>query len=533
VDATNYILFELNQPLHAFDLARLRGPAVIVRRAKAGERIVTLDGVTRTLTTEMTAICDAERPTIVAGVMGSAESEVSEATTDLVLECAYFHPTRIRRTRRALGLRSESSDRYERGIDQLSMPDALRRAVAAILAVAGGEVRASPLDLWPEPQQPRSVFLRLDRVPRLLGVTIPRGDIERVLSGVGFVPAPKDDRLAVQVPGWRPDVTREVDLIEEIARLRGYDTFPDELRPSRPGTVPNAPSELALARVREQMVRAGFLEARSTPLGPSEGRDAVTLRNPLSADEAHLRMRLLPGLLRAIEHNWTVRERDVRLFEVGTVFRSDCTSPGHPPLERTTLAAVMTGGRRPRHWSDASPVPDMDIWDLKRHFELGVAVAAPAAAVVPGDGEDLWRAVTGDGRVVGRAHRLSADAPPWAAGVLGFEVEITSGEPPVVSYRPLPTQPPSVRDLSLVLPAGVRAEAVEACVRAVSGALLERLEVLDEYRGAQVGSGARSVTWRCVFRDPQRTLRDSEVDALVERALRRLQGELDVRRRAG
>src|SRR5437867_6035263 len=178
VDATNYILFEVNQPLHAFDLARLRGPAVVVRRAKAGEQIVTLDGVVRKLTAEMTAICDAERPTIVAGVMGSAESEVSETTTEIVLECAYFQPTRIRRTRRALGVSSESSYRFERGIDMLAMPDALNRASDLIRAVAGGEVREAPIDLWPEPQQPRSVFLRPDRVTHLLGVPVPRPEVE-------------------------------------------------------------------------------------------------------------------------------------------------------------------------------------------------------------------------------------------------------------------------------------------------------------------------------------------------------------------
>src|SRR5207302_127346 len=289
VDATNYILFELNQPLHAFDLAKLRGPAVIVRRASTGEKVVSLDGVERTLTADMTAICGAERPTIVAGVMGSGESEVSQATRDLVLECAYFQPTRIRRTRRALELSSESSYRFERGIDMLGMPDALRRAIELIIAVAGGEVRAPALDLWPEPQQERTIFLRPERVNHLLGVAIERPEVERLLTGVGFFVAPKDGRLAVQVPGWRPDVTREVDLIEEVARLKGYDAFPDELRAYRPGTVPDAPDERARARVREQLVRAGLLEARTLPLGPPDGPDAVPILNPMSAEEAYLR----------------------------------------------------------------------------------------------------------------------------------------------------------------------------------------------------------------------------------------------------
>src|SRR5438046_5656984 len=232
----------------------------------------------------MTAICDAERPQIVAGVMGSAESEVSAATTDIVLEAAYFQPTRIRRTRRTLGLSSESSYRFERGIDILAMPDALARAIDLIRAVAGGELRGPPIDLWPEPQKPHSVFLREGRVSHLLGVPVARREIERLLSAVGFVAAPKDDRMAVQVPGWRPDVTREVDLIEEVARLRGYDTFPDELRPYRPGTVPDAPAELTLRRIRQRLIASGsgLLEARTLPLGPADSPDAIQVKNPLS-----------------------------------------------------------------------------------------------------------------------------------------------------------------------------------------------------------------------------------------------------------
>ena len=528
VDATNYILLELNQPLHAFDLAKLRGPAVVVRRAKPNERIVTLDGSERTLSADMTAICDAERPTIVAGVMGSAESEVSATTTDLVLECAYFQPTRIRRTRRALGLTSESSYRFERGIDMLGMPDALRRAIELIVAVAGGVVREPPIDLWAEPQQPRSVFLRPERVDQFLGVPFARAEIEQLLSSVGFVVAPKDRRLAVQIPGWRPDVTREEDLIEEVARLKGYEAFPDELRPYRPGTVPTAPSELALARVRERMARAGFLEARTSSLGPADAPDAVALRNPLSMDEGFLRSRLLPGLVRRVEHNWTVRERDIRLFEVGTVFKA---RPGLAPEERLAVAGVLTGARRPPHWTEGAKVPDMDIWDLKRHFELAVAAAAPGARVIRAEAGTVWAAVGANGRVVGSAGPQTADAPKWAGGLMGFEVEIEVAGTPRPTYVPLPTQPPTAQDVSLVLPAGVMAEQVEARLRDAAGALLERLEVLDEYRGPNVPAGTRGVTWRCVFRDPVRTLRDSDVDDVIRRALTALEGELGVRRR--
>ena len=541
VDATNYILFEINQPLHAFDLAKLRGPAVVVRRAKPSERIVTLDGVERKLTAEMTAICDAERPTIVAGVMGSADSEVSATTTDLVLECAYFQPTRIRRTRRALGLSSESSYRFERGIDMLAMPDAMNRAIDLIRAVAGGEVREAPIDLWPKPEQPRSVFLRPERVTRLLGVPVPRPEIERLLSAVGFVAAPKDERLAVQVPGWRTDVTREVDLIEEVARLRGYQSFPDELRPYRPGTVPDAPSELTLGRIRERLAREGLLEARTLSLGPADAPDAIAVQNPLSVEEGHLRSRLLPGLTRRVEHNWRVGERDVRLFEVGTVFKAAKDGGGRRegalPDEQLWLGIVLTGARRPPHWTDGggAKVPDMDIWDLKRHFELAVGAAAPAGALTvqaTADGAG-WQAVAADGAVAGWAGSLDADAPRWAAPLYGLEVRVTVAPPPLVRFQAIPTQPAVSRDASLVVPEGVTAAAMEGVLRKIGGTLLSRLDVLDEYRGGGAGlpAGTRGVTWRCTFRDPSRTLTEKEVDALLGRMLSALEGELDVRRR--
>ena len=534
VDATNYILFEINQPLHAFDFAKLRGPAVVVRRAKPGEQIVTLDGVTRKMTAEMTAICDAERPTIIAGVMGSADSEVSESTTDIVLEAAYFQPTRIRRTRRTLGLSSESSYRFERGIDMLGMPDALARAIDLIRAVAGGEMREPPIDLWPEPQKPRSVFLREARVSHLLGVPVPRKEIEKLLSAVGFVAAPKDARVAVQIPGWRPDVTREVDLIEEVARLRGYDSFPDELRSYRPGTVPDAPAEVTLRRIREQLVAGGggLLEARTLPLGPADGPDAVAVQNPISAEEAHLRSRLLPGLIRRVEFNWSQGQRDVRLFEVGTVFRK---SRGPRPDEELHLGIVLTGARHPAHWTasrEDAKLPDMDIWDLKHHFELAVGVAAPSCDVQPAANGSGWVAVReAGGEPVGTAAPVQADAPKWAGALFGLEISIAVEPQPPARYQPLPTQPPVVRDLSLVVPGSVTAAAVEAVLRREGGALLERVDVLDEYRGAGLPSGTRGVTWRCTFRAPDRTLTERETAEVLERMLRAAEATLDVRRR--
>src|SRR5205085_200539 len=277
--------------------------------------------------------------------------------------------------------------------------------------------------------------------------------------------APKDGRLAVEVPGWRPDVTREVDLIEEVARLRGYDAFPDELRPYRPGTVPDAPEEQARARVRDGLVRLGLLEARTLPLGSPDGPDAVRILNPLSAEEAHLRRRLLPGLVRRVEHNWANHNRDIRLFEVGTVFRR---GSGSPVEEWTSVAAVLTGARRPPHWSEGAKLPDMDIWDLKRHFELAVELAAPGCNVEPGTG----------------------GAAGLAAGVGGGPVGGVVGG------------------------------------GGGGGPLLERLEVFDEYRGPGIPAGHRGVAWHCAFRDPERTLREAEVKEALARGLAALEEEL-------
>jgi len=530
VDATNYILLELNQPLHAFDLAKLKGPAVVVRRAKPQEQIKTLDGVTRKLTSEMTAICDAERPTIVAGVMGSADSEVTPTTTDLVLECAYFQPTRIRRTRRALELSSESSYRYERGIDLFALPDALRRAGELITTVAGGTMREPAIDLWPEPQQERTVFLRPARVTHVLGVPVERSEIEKRLLAVGFVVAPKDDRLAVQVPGWRPDVTGEVDLIEEVARLKGYDAFPDELRPYRPGTVPDAAVERAKARVREQLVRAGLYEARTLALVPADGPEAVPILNPLSSTEAFLRSRLLPELVRRVEHNWAGLVRDVRLFEVGTVFRKASESR---PEEHTSVAAVFTGARRPPHWSEGAKVPDMDLWDLKWHFELALGLANRAATLRETPDGAGWEAVDASGAVVGWAGPLEGDAPNWAAPLFGYELRLLADAAVAALYRPLPTTPPVEHDVALVLPEGVTAAAVESVLRRVAGPLLERLALFDEYRGKGIATGMHSVAWHLVFRAPDRTLREAEVETLVRAAVTAVEGELGVRRREG
>jgi phenylalanyl-tRNA synthetase beta chain len=525
VDATNYALHEINQPMHAFDLAKLRDGRLIIRRARPGERLTTLDGENRALTDAMTMICDGKGPIAVAGVMGGANSEVTAATTDVLLECACFAPAHVRLARVTLGMSTDASYRFERGTDLLGLATSVRRAIELIIAVAGGAEAEPALDLWPEPAQPRTVFLRPDRVAHLLGVEVPRAQIETLLSGVGFTVAPKDDRLAVQVPGWRPDVTREVDLIEEVARLRGYETFPVELRPYRPTLVPSAPSERVAAAVRRLLTGLGCHEARTLPMGAQGGEDAPVLVNPLSSEESHLRTALLPGLIRAVEHNWTVQQRDVRLFEIGRVFRQvECSVPA----ETQRIGVVLTGARHPPHWSASQGAPDLDLWDAKGMFEDVVRLMGVPGWVMGPDG-DRWVVRDAAGVVRGAVAMLAGDAPRWAGPVVGLEVDLEVADAAPHRFEGLPVLPPADRDLALVLPAGVTAAAVEAVLARVGRPLLESARVFDEYRGE--GMAGRSVAWRLVFRDPARTLRDEEVDMVVDRILVTLRDELGVERR--
>ena len=528
VDATNYVMLELNQPMHAYDAALLRGSALVVRRARAGERLVTLDDAERTLDGEMIAIADAEGVIGLAGVMGGASTEVSLETRDVLLEAAFWDPPRIRRTRRALGMSTEASYRFERTIDRWGGADAMRRCIELVLATGGGELAEAPLDLWPEPSHPPRIFLRPARVAQVLGVEVPWNAIEQYLVAVGAtaVSKPDDGRIAVDVPGWRPDLVREIDLIEEIARLHGYDAFPSDLRPFRMGALPEAPEEVAAAAVRRGMVEQGLYEVSRLPLGPADGEQSIRLRNPLSAEDAWLRRRLLPGLVRLVEGNWANHVEDVRLFEIGTAFAAG--RPGKRPGEERRLAAVLTGRREPRHWT-GSGEGRFDLWDLKGRFEAAVALAIPGAVVQVE--RNAWVARDAEGRIVGEAGPLAADAPPWAAPLFGFELVLDPSPRRPPQFTPLPATPASDRVLALLLPEGVTAGSVEGVLRRAGGALLERVAVESDYRGAELPAGVRSVAFRLVFRAPDRTLRDVEVDQAETRLLAALAEELGVRRR--
>jgi phenylalanyl-tRNA synthetase beta chain len=527
VDATNYAMLELGQPLHAYDLRTIAAGRIVARDARAGETLVTLDGVERKLAPGMTVIADGERVVGVAGVMGGRDTEVTDTTTDVFLECAWFEPTRVRATRRALNITTDASFRFERGVDRWNTPEALRRCLAVMLRVAGGTVDDAPVDVWPEAGNRPRIFLRLSRVAQVLGIELPLHVVEKTLTAIGctVVAKPDDGRIAVEVPGWRPDLKAEIDLVEEVGRVYGFEKIPDDLRPFRPGNQVDAPSEVAADRVRRGLVNEGLIETMTLSMGPADPEGAVAIANPLSAEHGFLRRRLLPGLIREVERNWNAHTRDVRLFEIGTVFTP--AGPGERPIEKQHVAVVITGARAPAHWSDGGKTPDLDIWDLKGLVDATTQLANAGAPVhTASDGWTVGQ--VGQVGQVGHAGSLTADAPKWAAPLFGLELEIVPGAAPTIRYQPIPATQASARDLALLLPDTVTSADVVAAARKAGGQLLEQVRVIDEYRGKGLPAGTRSVAFRLTWRSAERTLRDEEIEAGVTKVRKALEQTLGV-----
>jgi phenylalanyl-tRNA synthetase beta chain len=553
VDVTNYLLHGYGQPAHAFDLARLAGREIHVRRARTGERLTTLDGTARILDGSILVIADAEGAQGVAGVMGGRDSEITPGTTDIVLELAAFDAKRVRAARRALGVSTDASFRFERVVPPPQPVDVFPTAVKLMVALAGGEV-GEPIALIGGTAVPApAVIVRAARVAQVLGVDVPTSDSAALLESVGFSTGRLlADRLEATPPSWRVDTQTEIDLVEEIARLRGYDSFPDTLRPYRLGTVPNDPLVARTARLRELLVGRGFLEVRPMPFVSAGRADVggVRVTNPLADTEAFLRGDVLPSLARRAEYNLAHMEGDLRLFEIGTVFLP--TSEPRP-REEIRVAALCMGARRPPHFTEPTP-PTWDEWDVK---ELAEAIAAMVGADGPlllepvHHAEVLWEIRAGDSGI-GRVTRVILEAPPWAAPAFGVEVVValvetapvappgvhgplladTRGAVPTVPRYSAPPTQPSVRvDITLLVPDGVTAAAVERVMGATRDVLLVGVDLQSEYRGGSVPPGHRSVTWRLTFRHPERTLREKEVEARRDKLLRALESELGVRQR--
>ncbi|HEY9405625.1 MAG TPA: phenylalanine--tRNA ligase subunit beta [Pyrinomonadaceae bacterium] len=565
-DITNYVMLELGQPLHAFDLEKLNEHRLVVRRAHAGERLTTLDGVERELDAEMLVIADASRAVAVAGVMGGAETEISDTTRDVLIEAAHFAPASVRRTSRSLGLQTEASDRFERGVDPEGQLRAQARAAALIAELAGGTATTDTLDIYPQPPAPHIVSLRFARVRELTGLDVPPQDSIRILGALGIELAGADGagQSAAEAkaqsgaaafeatakfvsPSWRTDIRIEEDLVEEVGRHFGYDKVSDTL----PAT--NVAGEYRAHEERRREARralnaCGFDEAltfsfidtahdEQFELLPGlvgravESERFVTLGNPIIEGAARMRPTLLAGLLGSARHNFNHGTRDVRLFEMGRIFAS-APEAGGQPREIETCALVATGVATEEGHAGASR--ELDFYDLKGALEAALAamkIASPEFAETRARHlrEGQAAQILLDGRAVGTLGRLSEDVaaaykfkqPVYVAEV-DFESLLDAAETGV-RYAPLARFPSVMRDASLVAPRRVTFEEMRRAVLALNLEQVRRVMLVYVYEGERVPEGQRSVTLRMEYRADDRTLRDEEVDELHGRIVNTLE----------
>ena len=536
VDVTNYVLLEYSQPLHAFDFDKLAGGRIVVRWARDGERITAIDGSTHELREWMGIIADADRPVAVGGVMGGLDTEVADATTHVLIEAAQFDPLTIRKCSRALGLMSEASYRFERGVDPVAVERASLRACQLILQTGGGELRGGVVDVWAEPYRPPTVRLRPERCSQLLGIDVPAPRQVAILETLALQPTESDGAIACTVPPHRSDLSREVDLIEEVARIYGYDRIPTGGAVSHEVT-PRARLESARKALGESLNGAGYHEAITfTFVDQAEGvlfgwPDSLTVDPRLRKRNGVLRQGLLPSLLRARKTNQDAGNENVNLFELSSVFPRLATAGGEDAL--------------PAEYTQVGLITDGSLQDLRGAVEAAVARFDPAAEVrvrpadVPGltDGAaaelrlrpggadaDLPTPLGVMGQVSEkvRDHYGLTTAPTGA--MLRFDLLAELGQT-VRVFQPLPRFPAICRDLSIVVDESVTWEAVAQAVTGAAGELLAGLDYVGAYRGKQVGGGQKSMTMRATYRHPDRTLRHEEVDALIQAVVAELENK--------
>jgi phenylalanyl-tRNA synthetase beta chain len=558
VDVTNYVMLELGQPLHAFDLDRLAGSELIVRRARAGERLTTLDGKDRALSSEDLVVCDQERAQALAGTFGGTDAEVSSGTTRVFLEGANWDPVTVRRMARRHQLHTEASHRFERGVDVEAGPVGVDRAATLIAELGGGSVRRGRIDVYPSPAAATLVRLEAGQVGRLLGAEVPATEVERILGALGFsVEGQQPGSTVWRVPSWRLDVSLPEDLVEEVARIRGYQSIPATLPALTEGLKPEPAQVEVERRVRNALAGAGFdevvnysfvdpallplvteraLEALGAPV------DAVTLKNALSPQQSAMRTSLYASLLPNLAQNLRQGQEGVRLYELGRVYQRDPEGgEGLRPVakEPVRIGGLLWGRRLPRGWTGGEQLNDF--YDGKGAVEAMLAtLGAPPLSARPVRLAPYHPRVCAElsagGTVLGtlgELHPRVAKALDLPKGVQLFELDfeaLVQVAHLVPRLRPLSRFPAVLRDLAVVVPESKPTEDIRAVIREVGGPLVEEVLVFDVYTGAPLPAGRKNVAFALRYRAPDRTLRDEEVQAahahIVEEVNRRLGAEL-------
>jgi phenylalanyl-tRNA synthetase beta chain len=538
-DVTNYVLMELGHPTHAFDLARIRQHKIIVRRAAAGEKLRTLDGVERTLTPENLVIADGERPVALAGVMGGEDSEISGATTSVLLESAWFDPVSIRRTAKVQGLHTEASHRFERGADIAMAPVAIDRAALMIAELAGGEILRGMVGVFPDLKPRKDVILHRSEIERILGAEMLWDDVRQTLKSLGF------DTLSLGPEGWRVslptfrlDVSREVDLIEEVARHYGYDRLPARVRPAPPRV------ERDLRRERELTVAAtltglGYREIiPPSMVDPEENarftdKPPVALANPLSQDASALRSSAAPSMLHALRWNLDRGQTGLRFYELGKTYTLGAEGA---PEEQRVLSLGLTGHRRAPDWRDKEDQQDLelDFFDLKGDLELLFApFDFPQLRFEPGEGEYFRAGLAGrfatNGHALAVIGRLSDELmreyklrqDVWLAEVDADRLLRTALREPV--FRPYSRFPSVERDFSLLVPDKVAYSSLEESLRGLGLGEIQSFRPADLFRGGAVPAGHYSLLLRVTFQSAERTLAGDEIAEATRRVLSALE----------
>ncbi len=542
VDVTNFVMLDLGQPLHAFDFDRLEGRRIVVRTAGEGEPFVTLDGKERRLTADTLMICDAARPVAVGGVMGGLNSEIEAGTTRVLLESACFDSVSIRKTAKRLGLATDASHRFERGVDPHGTVRALHRATALIAEVSGGRVISGHIDEHPRPAPVRHIDLDPQTVNRRLGTDLDAGQIRQFLESLQFIVTPADPgRFTVEVPSFRVDVSRPEDLNEEIARRYGYQhiattypLFPAEgYRPSAPVVLRRDLKRLMAGFGFNEAITYSFVHADSAArlrLGEDDARRRqVEILNPLSEEQAVMRTSLIPGLLDTAARNLALNNRNLKLFELGNTYIAS-TEAEQLPDESTQLAALWTGLRRPDHWDQSRDERQAacDFFDLKGIVEAllgrlgieGASFTAPAVQACrytrPGYTADVFVHQRCLGRI-GEVHPQTAAAYDLKQPVFFFELAVqllAESIPAGTSSRPIPRFPAIDRDATLIVQRELESARLVEAVQALDEPLVEQVLIFDHYEGAPVPAGRKSISLRITYRSDQVTLADEQINRL-------------------
>ncbi len=544
VDVTNYVMLEFGQPLHAFDYDRIKGKRIIVRRASNSESIVTLDGVERVLAGDMLVIADEERSVAVAGVMGGANSEVTQETTSILLESASFNPASIHYTGRTLGLPSEACMRFERGIrPELTLP-ALKRATQLIAELGGGKAAKGLVDVYPGKLEQKPILLSTGEVKRLLGVSFSREQIVGSLTSLGFdcKPAGSASEVLVTAPYWRSDIHLAVDLIEEVARIMGYGRMPTTML-SQPIPKQNLEPIIGLKReVRRSIIGYGFQEIITYSLTSLEMLNKLSpdphplepmplrVANPMTVEQEYLRPHLRANLLAALSANRRHEDGGVRLFELGRVY---LPRPKGLPDEREVLCGLLSGPKLEKSWQGRDELPDF--FEAKGVVEgllsqLGVEASFEECSDDSLHSSKQAAIVIGGKRlgVVGELHPKVLQSFEIAEAVYLFEIDLVALLPFTIAhkmFKPIPRFPDIVRDMALVVDAGIAHRKVLELIK--SFPLVERVAIFDVYSGDQVPQGKKSLAYRLTFQSPTHTLTDNEINKVQQQILDKLSHDLD------